>query len=178
MKPLTNQSSQVGHTISGTICLLFPFLLFPTLSLAQSDIKPETIKEYQNQDQPYSSSQSAGPPKALIGPRSARPHNAGGKFSWGFTSLIAADASVRALDTYSTHLMLSRGNRELFLPKWIADSTPRMAAYSGLCVVGNALVAHWLVKHKRRRMADMYLAGDAAQDAPWAIHNLYLKGKR
>lgn len=110
---------------------------------------------------------------SLVLPQAPKPH-----FSRTDWSLVAADASVRALDVYSTHLMLTRGYHEMILPKAIADSTPRMAAYSGLCVVGNALVAHWLVKHKRRRMADMYLAGDVAQDGFWAVRNLTLKGKR
>ena len=112
---------------------------------------------------------------ALIGARSVRPHNAGAKFSWGFASSVAADAAVRSLDTYSTHQALSRGYHEMILPRAIADSTPRMATYSGLCVVGNALVAHWLAKHGHRRKGDMYLAGDAAQDGFWAVRNLTLR---
>ena len=94
------------------------------------------------------------------------------KITW---SLIAADASVRALDVYSTHQMIQRGYHELILPKAIADSTPRMAVYSGLCVLVNGFVASRLARHKHRRMADLYLAGDAAEDGVFAVRNLTLR---
>lgn len=91
-------------------------------------------------------------------------------------SLIAADASVRALDVYSTHQMLQRGYPELILPKAIADHTPAMAAYSGACVVGNVLAARYLVKRGHPKMAKFLLSVDVAQDGYWAVHNLTLKG--
>ena len=90
-------------------------------------------------------------------------------------SLIAADASVRALDVYSTHQMLHRGYHELILPKAVANSTPAMIGYSAGCVVVNALIARTLIRHKHRRMADLYLAGDAAEDGMFAVRNLTLR---
>jgi hypothetical protein len=90
-------------------------------------------------------------------------------------SLIAADAATRTLDVVSTHQMLNRGYHELILPRAIADSTPRMAAYSGLCVVGNALVVHWLAKHGHRRKGELYLAGDVGMDGTLAVRNLTLR---
>lgn len=168
MKPLTNQSSPITREqrklgegsqavrknlnfgMRLVLQVSFAVLLIPPISLACQE-------------------------KALIGPRSVRPHSAGGKFSWGFTSSVAADASVRALDVISTHQALSRGYHEMILPRAIADSTPRMAAYSGLCVAGNALVAHWLAKHGHGRKGELYLAGDIGMDGTLAVHNLALR---
>lgn len=90
-------------------------------------------------------------------------------------SLIAADASVRALDVYSTHRMLDRGYHELILPKAIANHTPAMAAYSGACVVGNVLAARYLVKRGHPKMAKFLLSVDVAQDGVFAVRNLTLR---
>lgn len=106
----------------------------------------------------------------LVTPQAPKPKHFD-KATW---SLVAADASVRALDVYSTHQMIKRGYHELILPREIANSTPRMAAYSGLCVLVNGLIASRLTRHNHRRMADAYLAADTAQDGFFAVRNLTL----
>jgi hypothetical protein len=104
----------------------------------------------------------------------AKPHL--DKIDW---ALIATDASVRALDTYSTRWMLDNGNRELFLPKFVANHTPVLAATEGAAVAGNILAARILEHHHHGKLAKLALSIDIAGDAPWAIHNLYLpKGKK
>jgi hypothetical protein len=92
-------------------------------------------------------------------------------------SLLAADASSRALDVYSTHQMLANGYHELLLPKAIADHTPAMAAYSAGAVALDWWTARRLERHGHRKLARLVTVIDIAQDAPWAVHNLYLKRK-
>jgi hypothetical protein len=109
-------------------------------------------------------------------PQAPQPQPKFGKVDW---TLIAADASVRALDVYSTHQMLKNGYHEIVLPKFIADHTPAMAAYSTGCVASDYMVARMLIKHHHPKLARIVVAVDASQDAYWAVHNLTLKqGKR
>jgi len=89
-------------------------------------------------------------------------------------ALLAADASARMLDAYSTRQALSHGNREMFLPSAIASHDWTMYAYSGSVVVANYYAAKFLIRHRHPRIAKMVLSIDIAQDAPWAIHNLFL----
>jgi hypothetical protein len=93
-------------------------------------------------------------------------------------ALIASDVAVRTLDTYSTRRMLNQGNHELFLPDCISHSTPAMAAFSGAVVASNVLAARYLIHHHHPKLAKAMLAVDVAQDAPWAVHNLYLPNHR
>jgi hypothetical protein len=103
-------------------------------------------------------------------PDAPKPH--ADKVEW---SLLAADASSRALDVYSTHQMLANGHHEIVLPKFIADHTPVMAAYSAGTVVMDYFVTRRLEKHGHRTLARLVTSIDLAQDAPWAVHNLFLK---
>ncbi len=94
-------------------------------------------------------------------------------------ALLAADAGVRALDVYSTHQMLQNGNHEMFLPGFVAKNPPVMAVGFAGIVGLNYFAARKLERHGHHQMARIVLMVDIAQDAPWAVHNLYLpKHKR
>lgn len=103
-------------------------------------------------------------------PDAPKPH--ADKVVW---SLLAADASSRALDVYSTRQMLANGHHEIVLPKFIADHTPVMAAYSAGTVVMDYIVTRRLERHGHRTLARLATSIDIGQDAPWAVHNLFLK---
>lgn len=87
-------------------------------------------------------------------------------------SLLAADASVRALDVYSTHQAISAGGHEDILPSFVANHAPAMAAYSAGCVAGDYFAARYLVAHHHPKLAMFVIAIDASQDGFWAIRNL------
>jgi len=94
------------------------------------------------------------------------------------TALLAADAASRALDVYSTHLdwlhqQACDCNHETMLPAAIAHHVPAMAAYSGATVALDWWVARRLAAH-HPRLAHLYTSIDIAQDAPWAISNLFV----
>ena len=90
-------------------------------------------------------------------------------------SLLAADASVRALDVYSTRRALSCGcNHEAILPAFIAGHTVAMAAYSGGSVIFDWYVARTLERHGHRRLAHIFTSVDLSQDAVFALRNLTL----
>jgi hypothetical protein len=114
------------------------------------------------------------PPRPLKTPRAGLD-----RIDW---SLLASDAGARALDTYSTRWALSRGNHEIFLPGFVANHTPALAALEGGMVTLDYFVARRLVRHGHPRLARTMLLGDALQVSPWAIHNLTLpalqNGKR
>lgn len=90
-------------------------------------------------------------------------------------ALLTIDAGVRGLDVYSTRRMLQGPNHEMFLPDVISHHVPMMIAYSAGTVGMNYLAARELVKHHHPRLAKLVVMVDVGQDAPWAIHNLYLK---
>jgi hypothetical protein len=92
-------------------------------------------------------------------------------------SLLSVDASTRALDVYSTHKMIENGYHEIILPRFIADHTPVMAAYSAGTVAMDYFVTRRLEKHGHRKLAHLVTSIDICQDAPWAIRNMFL-GKR
>lgn len=87
-------------------------------------------------------------------------------------SLLAADASVRSLDVYSTHRGIQLGYGEKVLPSIIAEHVPAMIAYSGGCVVLNGLTARWLVRHRHPHLAKIWLSVDIAQDGFDGVDNL------
>jgi hypothetical protein len=89
-------------------------------------------------------------------------------------AILTADAGSRTLDVYSTRWMLAHGDREVMLPAFIAHHTPVMAAYSAGAVAIDYLGARLLTRHRHPKLAKVALLADFAQDAPWAIHNLYL----
>ena len=92
--------------------------------------------------------------------------------------LLASDAGARALDTYSTRWALSNGNRELFLPAFVANNTPVLAAFEGSMVTLNYFAARRLERHHRFFLAHVVVAADAMSVYPWAIHNLMLPKTR
>jgi len=101
-------------------------------------------------------------------------HQPIGRTDW---SLLAADASARALDIYSTHWMLQQGDHEMFLPDAISHHVPVMAAYSA-GVVALDWFAMRKLERKRPRLAHLILASNAVQDGFWALRNLTLKPDR
>jgi hypothetical protein len=92
-------------------------------------------------------------------------------------ALLLADAGSRALDVYSTHAMLGQGYREIILPRFVADHSGVMAVYSSATVAADWWVARRLEKKGHLKLAHVATMIDVAQDAPWAIHNLFLKRK-
>jgi len=93
-------------------------------------------------------------------------------------ALLAADAGVRTLDVYSTRRMLQDGNREKFLPGFVVNHTPVLAATEGGAVALNYLAVRFLEKHHHGKLAKIAVSIDIADDAPWAIHNLYLPRRK
>ena len=91
--------------------------------------------------------------------------------------LLLADAGSRALDVYSTHQMLANGWQEIVLPRGLTAHTPVFAVYSGATVAADWWVARRLERHGHSKLAHVVTMVDIGQDAPWAIHNLFL-GKR
>lgn len=89
-------------------------------------------------------------------------------------ALLTADAASRALDVYSTRWMVRQGDHEKLLPGFVANHASTMTAYSAGAVAMDYFAARYLVRH-HPRMAKIALLADFAQDAPWAIHNLFLK---
>jgi hypothetical protein len=94
------------------------------------------------------------------------------KVEW---ALLAGDAASRTLDVYSTHRMLAQGNHEILLPGFVANHTPVFAAYSAGTLALDWWAARKLERHHRSRLAHIVTMVDIGQDAPWAIHNLYLQ---
>lgn len=88
-------------------------------------------------------------------------------------ALLAADASARGFDVYSTHRALSGGNQEATLPGWIVNHPPVMAAYSGGIVLGQYYVARKLTP-RHRKLAYLITAVDVSFTAPFAVRNLYM----
>lgn len=90
-------------------------------------------------------------------------------------ALFAANASVRALDTYSTRRVLeSHSGHELELPGFVVNHDATMAAYSAGAVGLNYLVFRYLRRHGHPVLARTAVAIDTASVAPWAIHNLFV----
>jgi hypothetical protein len=92
-------------------------------------------------------------------------------------SLLVADSASRGLDTWSTRRMLSRGDREDFLPQAIVNRTSTMLAYSEGTVAVDWLAMRWLNRRGKwgRRTARGILAADLGQNLFWGVHNLKLK---
>jgi hypothetical protein len=101
----------------------------------------------------------------------AKPHRQLDRTEW---VLLTADAGSRALDVYSTHQTLANGNRELFLPTAIAKRPAAMGSLEAVDVTAVWWISRKLEAHHRPRLAHLLTAVDFAQDAPWAIHNLFL----
>jgi len=98
---------------------------------------------------------------------------------WGQTDrvervLLVADLGSRALDVYSTRRSLSEGNHEMFLPGIVANHTVTMTAYSAGSVALDWWITRKLERHGHRRIARIITAIDLAQDAPWAVRNLFV----
>jgi hypothetical protein len=91
--------------------------------------------------------------------------------------LLVADAGVRTLDCYSTHQMLQNGGREIILPDAIAHHAPAMAAFSAATVIVDWQVARLLEHHHHPKVARWLTIADMSADAPWAVHNLFIRKK-
>ena len=89
--------------------------------------------------------------------------------------LLLSDVASRSLDVYSTRQMLNNGYREIVLPRFIADHTPVMAAYSSATVLADYWLARRLERRGHRKLAHVMTLVDIGQDLPWAVHNLCLK---
>lgn len=90
-------------------------------------------------------------------------------------ALLAANASTRALDAYSTRRFLENGSgREAVLPGFVVNHDSTMAAYSAGAVGLNYLVFRYLRRHGHPVLARASVAIDTASVAPWAVHNLFL----
>ena len=92
-------------------------------------------------------------------------------------SLLAVDAGVRALDVYSTRLMLANGHREIILPGAIANHTSTMVIYSSGAVAFDWWIARRLERSHRPRLAHIVIILDLGQDGALAIRNLFLPGR-
>jgi hypothetical protein len=92
--------------------------------------------------------------------------------------LLAADAGIRGLDVYSTQKMLGNGYHELLMPTAIASRPAAMASLEALDVLGVRWASQRLERHGHRKLARLVVILDAASDAPWAVHNLVLGGKK
>ena len=90
-------------------------------------------------------------------------------------ALLLVDAGSRALDVYSTRAMLGQGYREIILPRFVADHSPVMAAYSSATVLADYWLARRLERRGHRKLAHVMTLVDIGQDLPWAVHNLCLK---
>lgn len=88
-------------------------------------------------------------------------------------ALLAAHASVRALDVYSTHYALTHGEHEAILPNVIASNPPRMALYSASAVGFDWFVSRELIRHHHRKLARAFTIIDTAQVFGSTIGNLF-----
>ena len=97
------------------------------------------------------------------------------KVEW---SLLAADASVRTIDTITTRQMLERGNQENILPQFVVNHTPILIGVEAGMVGINYLLARELYKHNHQRVARVITGIDVASTGYWGIHNIVLPDHR
>jgi hypothetical protein len=91
--------------------------------------------------------------------------------------LMAADASLRAFDVFSTRWMLTapcRCNHEVNLPGAIVNHTSTMAAYSAGVFAVNVLVSRELERHHHRKLAKLPYLIDFYEDRQ-AVTNMWLR---
>ena len=93
-------------------------------------------------------------------------------------SLLLANAGIRTLDVYSTHRMLVQGNHEILLPQAIAGHAWSMVTYSAGTVTLDWWATRQLERRGHRKLARLVTIIDIGQDAPWAVHNLFLKQQK
>jgi hypothetical protein len=89
---------------------------------------------------------------------------------------ILEDSIARGVDVYSTHLALSRGAHEMFLPAAIANHSAALAGYQLATIETEHLLSHQLVKRHHPNLARSIPWIDAAQDGFWAIRNFSQHG--
>lgn len=87
--------------------------------------------------------------------------------------LLAADATVRSYDVYSTHYALTHGGHETLLPNVIAAHPALMAVYSGGGVALDWFVTNQLIKHHHRKLARIYSLVDTGQVFAETIGNRF-----
>ena len=90
-------------------------------------------------------------------------------------SLLAADATTRGLDAYSTYRASQGGGHDAELPSCIAEHPAAMSAYSGGVVVLQYFLARSLFKHGHTRLAHLITAADVVQVGVAAGHNLTMR---
>lgn len=111
---------------------------------------------------------------ARMAPRAPRPRRRDEILTW---SALAADASMRGLDAYSTTVMLDHGCHEMILPNFIASHPSTMSAFGASVVVLNYFSARKLGR-RHPFMRWLVPAADAASTGSFAIHNFFLKSPR
>ena len=92
--------------------------------------------------------------------------------------LLGADAGVRGLDAYSTRRMLERGGHENILPGVITNHTSTTVGYSAGVVVFNWWLGHEMRKHGHPKLARAVPIIDIGIDAPGAVNNLFVGGRK
>jgi hypothetical protein len=92
--------------------------------------------------------------------------------------LLASDAGARALDTYSTRWSLCNGNREKFLPPFVANHTANLIAVEGGMVALNYFATRNLNRRRHSKLAKLAIVADSIQVLPWAIRNLTMPRRR
>lgn len=99
-------------------------------------------------------------------------------------AFLLIDAGVRGLDVYSTQRMLSHGGHEMLMPGTIAGDPAAMGALEASDIVGVWYLSKRLARRDREglpahpELSRWIPAVDAAADAPWAIHNLFIEPKK
>ena len=88
---------------------------------------------------------------------------------------ILEDSIARGVDVYSTHLALSRGAHEMFLPAAIANHSITLTGYQLATIETEHLAQHRLSRH-HPKLAQSIPWIDAAQDGFWAIRNFSQHG--
>lgn len=91
-------------------------------------------------------------------------------------ALLAGDATMRALDAYSTRRALEGPNRETTVPMAIAGNTGAMWAYSMGIVAFDWWLVRDLEKHRHHRLATMVPAVDIGIEGS-TLRNFELKDK-
>lgn len=87
---------------------------------------------------------------------------------------LEAIAGLSAMDAYSTHQALGRGNRELFLPDALARSNGGMWAFSAAKVAAQVIVTEELNRHGHHKLAVWTERVHVGVMGYYPIHNLAL----
>ncbi|MGA2890338.1 MAG: hypothetical protein ABSE51_20020 [Terracidiphilus sp.] len=89
-------------------------------------------------------------------------------------ALLAADASIHALDAYSTVRAQKGPNHELLLPEAVAKSSPAMYSVASGDVLLEWYIARRLTRAGHRRLARAITSVDIGVDGAFGVHNMTL----